>query len=347
MITDFTGTTFPGTYQWQVDEVELIKNLQQQIEQAFPDTKNLLINTTWFGPQFPNGEYNKVLAMTTQYDNLFLLAAGDPVFLNRAQLDNLARILKVKNVYGLGHFDSKYTFNFHASHLLIKYFKSYTEEELLLKEPRHVFLCYNRKPREHRVALVKELIANDLVKHGIVTLGKNDPVYSNKESEDLCLLLGEEPDQYHEGNWGNDMHFGIPHDIHSLGNPELWQNHFITVVSETEFLPWDNTLLTEKTWKPVIGMRPFLLNGQTKIYKWLRDRGFKTFTHYFPGIKLEGLAELEVHQALCGAIKYLIAKDPMELKAMYTDMLPALQHNRARFFEFAKEENHRVNNLFQ
>jgi hypothetical protein len=104
--------------------------------------------------------------------------------------------------------------------------------------------------------------------------------------------------------------------------------------------------ITEKTWKPILGLRPFLLNGQTKIYKYLRDQGFKTFNHYFEGIELENLKEFEVHDSIISVIKYLATLDKKEILAMYNDMLPDLKHNRKRFFEFAQEQKSRAENLF-
>ena len=42
----------------------------------------------------------------------------------------------------------------------------------------------------------------------------------------------------------------------------------------------------------------------------------------------------------------LVTLDKKEIIAMYNDMLPDLKHNRDRFFEFAKEQQHKMNNLF-
>ena len=157
------------------------------------------------------------------------------------------------------------------------------------------------------------------------------------------LNLGESPN---DGNWGMSMEFGIPHDIHTLGNMDLWRQHFLTVISETEFLPWDHTFVTEKTWKPIIGMRPFVINGQTKIYNWLRSHGFRTFNHYWPQVKTENLTEFEVHDSIVAVIKYLHTLNQQDIKQMYQDMQPDLEYNRKRFFEFSREQRQKVDNLF-
>ena len=123
---------------------------------------------------------------------------------------------------------------------------------------------------------------------------------------------------------------------------DIWQHHFLTIVGETEFNPWDNMFITEKTWKPIFGLRPFLINGQTKIYKYLRDNGFKTFTHYFD-VELEDVKEFQVHDRIIDALKSLSNKNLID---MYSDMLPDLRHNRDRFFEFAKEQKIKIDNLW-
>ena len=345
MTTQFIGVTFPSSFQWHNEEVDVVNSVTAQINNNFPNSKNLLINSTWLGPQFDNGEYEKLLRLTTsKIDNVFLLS----MFLNAEQVDNILNLLKNPVLYKIGHFDgTEYEFNFHAAKILPKHFKIYSTDEVVMQDAKHIFLCYNRKPREHRVNLVKKLIDHNLKKHGVITLGENRKIYSKTDKNKLHLSLNEDMSQY--STWTNQIDtFGdIPDDLHSLGNLIIWQNHFLTVVSETEFLPWDNTYVSEKTWKPIIGLRPFLINGQSKIYKWLRDRGFKTFNHYFNGIELEDAKEFEIHGSIISVIKYLTTLEKTEIIAMYNNMLPDLKYNRDRFFEFAIEQQYKINHIFE
>jgi hypothetical protein len=337
------GTTFSIDSQWYKDERDVIDTIRRQIDTAYPSLNNLLINTTWFGPQF-NPTLFQSIDSFCNIDNLFFLATVDPVMLNVDQLSEISNRTGAKQTFYLGNFDTQYQFTFIAT-LLPKYFQSYTEAELLLQQAKWIFINYNRKPRQHRIDLTTKILYNGLDKHGIMTLGKNDPIYSG-ESDSVSLLLGED-DYAMEGNWGMDDRFGIPHDIHTLGNMDYWQNHFLTVVGETEFLPWNNMFITEKTWKPIIGLRPFVLNGQTKIYQWLRDHGFYTFNHYWPHIEMEKLIELEVHDSVIEVIKFLSTMSNNTLLEMYADMLPALKHNRNRFFELVKEQQYKINHIFE
>ena len=322
------GVTFPSTSQWHRHQQELINSLKIQIETCF-NGENVLVNMTWFGPQFENNiEYAKFLAHGP-IDNLFLLASEDPCFFNQQETNEFIASSGAKHTYLLGHFDTEYHFNFFST-VIGNYFPHYTDGDLLMDTPRYVFLNYNRKPRAHRTKFVKILDKRKLGDLGIVTLG-ND------------RTLGETIEEYKDGNWNMPDDYGIPHDIHSLGRPEYWQNHFLNVVGETDFEDHLWTYITEKTYKPIIGLRPFVINGQQEVYKLLRKQGFRTFNHYWPHIDLENCNIDKIHCNICDLIEWLKKQD---LKQMYLDMLPDLSYNRQRFNEFAREQKHKIENLF-
>lgn len=346
MSVTFIGTTFPVTSQWHHDEVDLIDSIKEQINRRYSG-ENLLINSTWFGPQFDNGQYQMFLDLAKKgnsWQRVFVIAAADPAFLNHDQLMTIKALAQAEEMLLLGHFDTEYQFNFHSM-VLQKYFRRYQTQDLVMVSSKNRFINYNRKPRGHRTELVEKFIAQGLDAYGIVTLGNNDPLYSGIESG-RSLLLDEKPEDFaKEGNWGFDMKFGIPHDIHSLGNMEIWQNHFVTVVSETEFWPWDNLFVSEKTWKPILGLRPFLINGQSKIYPWLESHGFDTFEDVWPA-DLRSADEHQVHDRICDCIRWLAGKDADFVEKLYNDLLPRLINNRGRFFEFSKEQKYKTENLF-
>lgn len=354
MSVTFFGNAFSIKDQWGRQEHNLIKSVQQQIDQAYTSDNNILINLTWFGPQFDNTTWHKIkaeIAAGRTYDRLFWLSAVDPICISPDLFKEIEHGLGVKHVYYVGGFDnSPYAFHLSAVATL-EDFVHYNKADIILKDPTHLFLCYNRKPKSHRIQLVEKLLHNSLDSFGVVTLGKNDSTYDVSQGikTDLYLTIDDPVENYtHNGKFLMHNNFGrVPYDLCSLGRLDIWQGHFLNIVSETEFLPWDNLFVTEKTWKPIIGLRPFVLNGQTKIYKYLRDNGFKTFTHCFNGIELEDIKEFEVHDAIVNVIKYLISLDKAQILSMYNDMLPALKYNRNRFFEFANEQQYKIDHLFK
>lgn len=345
MSTASIGNTFAKNHQWHQDEVDLIKSVKTQIDSRFAYTQNLLINTTWFGPQFDNEGYRRFETITARqkFENLFLLASVDPVMLNPDQIDAIYKKSGAANIYKLGNFDSEFRFTFPLT-LLPRYFKKYQPSEVRLQNIKYLFLNYNRKPRDHRVALVKALLDSDLSQDGIITLGKMNDIYCTLQAQVPHLML-HEPTGNNDADCDTDE-FGISNDIHTLGNIDSWNNHFLNIVSETEFEPWNDMYISEKTWKPMIGMRPFVINGQTKIYQYLRDNGFRTFTHYFGDIDLENIPEHQLHHSIISAIKFLKNLSHQQRWDLYGQMLPDLEHNRRRCYEFAREQQHRINHLF-
>jgi hypothetical protein len=344
------GTTFPANHQYGPDEIEIFKSTADQINEKFAGQRNLLINTTWFGPQFANGEWEKVeklIASNATFDNLFLLSVIDPVYLTEDDIKYLESNLKTKSTYRIGMFDgSKLEWNFHSI-VSAKHCCDLPADTLKLVDPVYAFLLYQRKPRRHRVELTRLLIEQGFHSKGIITLGTNkNSSYDWTEGLGSELLaIDDPPGNYHHGNDKPDDFGGIPNDLVTLGRLDIWQRHFLNVASETEFNQWHPRFVTEKTWKPIIGLRPFVIHGQSSVYSWLQNNGFQTFNHYWSHIPCD--TGDDQHGNVLDVIDFLCKKSKEELVCMYADMLPVLEYNRSRFFEFAQEQKYKMNHLFQ
>ena len=333
-------------WQYGKEEIDIFHATVKQVDQKFPFARNLVINTTWFGPQFDNDEWRKICVLEGEYDNLFLLAVIDPIYLEKSDQDFIVKKFNIKNVYYLGMFaDSPYEWNFHAA-VVAEKSPTYTDQELLLETPEYLYLLYQRKPRLHRIEITKILVEQDMIKHGIVTLGNNDGSgYDwSQGAQGPVLVIDDSPDQYHH-NGGATDYAGIPNDLVSLGRIDIWKKHFLNIVSETEFDNWQPRFVTEKTWKPIIGLRPFVIHGQNAIYSWLRKNGFKTFNHYWPHLSVED--NEDQHGSVLSVIHFLAEMPRSQIQAMYEDMLPDLIYNKNRYKEFAIEQKHKMYHLFE
>tara|TARA_R110000822_G_scaffold98422_1_gene222733 strand:+ start:154 stop:1218 length:1065 start_codon:yes stop_codon:yes gene_type:complete len=353
MSITFIGSSFSIKDIWGPQENKLIELFKTKIDTKFPNDKNLIINLTWFGPQFEPAwqQVQFLITNNKKFNRIFWLSLVDPICILPAQFQEIETGVAAEHMYYIGGFDnSSYNFNF-SSIPTKEDFIPYADDEILLTDLQHLFLCYNRKPHPHRIELVEKIYKNNLEIYGVVTLGKNDVNYnvSQEVKTNLYLTVDESKQDYsYNGKFLIQHDFGgIPYDVYSLGRLDIWQTHFLNIVSETAFNPWDNLFITEKTWKPILGLRPFVINGQTTIYKYLQDNGFKTFNHYFNGIELEDLKEFEVHDAIINVIKYLAILDKSEIIAMFNDMLPDLKYNRDRFSEFAKEQQYKIDHIFK
>lgn len=124
---------------------------------------------------------------------------------------------------------------------------------------KYKFLCYQRKinePRKHLYDTLKNL------KDGFINLGLENTGNINEgiNSEDT-LIDGDLP----------------PNDIYTLGNKDIWDSSFLNIVSETSTFDF----LSEKTFKPIMGCRPFIHYAFTNSNNILQSLGFETFNEDF------------------------------------------------------------------
>ena len=349
MTVKIIGNIFPTQWLWGQYEGAYLDSIKEQIQRHFKNQHSLLFNTTWLAPFVENKawkDYQDIVHNQQNFDNLFLVATVDPCPLSQQLVSEIVHNLGNPRLYLLGNFHSPYEFNFFAP-VLSEHFKPYTQQQLELKHCQWRFICYNRKPRIHRVRLVREMLAAGLDQHGIITLGKPDPIYDNDPTNNLYLTLGETCHDYvGHGHWYDLTHpdpTGIPHDVLSLHVIKYWQQHFLHVVGATMFEKQDDVFVSETQFKPIIGLRPFVINGNVQTYQWLRNNGFRTFETWF-GSKVED--QSNVHQAIVELITRLVQMPNQEILDIYKDMLPTLIYNKDRFFEYASEQQHLINNLF-
>lgn len=346
MITKI-GTHFPINWPYGQDELEIFNSTEKQIKKHFPDQRNLLINTTWFGSQFDNREWEKAIALDGNYDNLFLLCVIDPLYLFQEDEQKLIDKYNIKNVFRIGMFEgSDYEWNFHAS-VGNTLMPRYTEEQVKMRSADFVYMLYQRKPRLHRIEITNILREQPhLLRRGIVTLGNKakDGTNWHQGMEFQPMSIDDLPSAYNQTQDDHDDFGGVPNDLVTVGRLDLWQNHFLNIVSETEFDEWEPVFLTEKIWKPIIGLRPFHIHGNPRSYQWLRNNGFRTFNNYWNHLPVETAPQ---HDSLMGVINWLCEMPQTEIESMYKDMLPDLTYNKERFREFSDEQKNKIHNLFQ
>jgi len=344
------GTTFPARWQYGPEEIEIFDKTARQIEDKFPNERNLLINTTWFGPQFGNGEWEKIEQLfkdNLKFDNLFLLSVIDPLYLMEKHISEMCVRFGIKKTYRIGMFDvGKYQWNFHAivgDNLMPKY----NNEDVTLKNCNKDFLCYQRKPRAWRVDFVKLLKENNLIDNGIITLGaktENDHDWSKGRTWEP-ITLDESHDPYRNDGQNNKAHYGgIPNDLVTVGSLDVWNRCFLYISSETVFDHWEPIFVNERIWKPMIGLRPYIIQGNPKTYQWLERNGFRTFNQYWSHIDLKH--STDVLNDHISVLKFLRDKSKEEKMSMYQDMLSDLIHNKQRFYEFSREQKHKMENIF-
>ena len=190
-----------------------------------------------------------------------------------------------------------------------------------------VYMCLNRKPHSHREFLFTKLKSANLLDRGLVSFGDHLTI---EESLDDIVDLGEQ---------AVHGHMSIKNDIVTLGDIRNWSRCFINVVSETTV--HTNMFISEKTWKPIIGMRPFLILGDQNIYRYLKDSGFDTFDDLFGTWWKNPNWESRASSIVSILENFSLE----ECAGCYKDIYTRLLNNRERFFEYIKENHTRIETL--
>jgi hypothetical protein len=304
---------FPTT--WVVGKLErqFMTSIANYFVNQYPDKQIHVISPYW-------DHYVEVFDYLQQYpiDLLVVCSLSDPVYFK--PFESLSSEITVIQA---GYTLTGQSIDFFAV-VCLKKFKNYTIEQLTPTNFKYLFLNYNRKPKTHRIQLIQELERQNLTELGVITLGNSQ------------YTLNENIDEYTNLVGGQDVLGtipGIPFDIYSLGRLDIWQQSLINIVSETVPV-YSDLFLSEKIYKPIIGMRPFIINGDPNIYKWLRRAGFDCFDDLFP------VDDLVANRGNAASIiaSAVAQYREVDLSELYYKILPRLVNNRDRFFEYSKNE---------
>lgn len=209
-----------------------------------------------------------------------------------------------------------------------------------------VFICYNHlmsKYRSYRLHLVSNLISQDLVKHGRVSLFLQDQQGTWQDTI-------QDP----ETPLDNRARVKIYRTLKNVTEPLIIDTKTPTgslsasvniddltsalfhVVTETVFFQ-DKLHLTEKIFKPIVAKRPFLLAAAPGNLAYLKSYGFKTFDRWIDeSYDLETDHYVRIEK-ITFEIDKLCAMPKPVLKQMHAEMQQVLEYNFQHFYTTFKD----------
>jgi len=233
------------------------------------DSDDLFVNTTWIELD------TDLLSLLDKRPNRIICYSGTD-WENTVCRKPVHDFLSKYNTVYIGNKNNEYYFSFWLD-FVYDHMSKYQTFDPFNFDITKTFMCLNRKPHVHRIELVKELYNKNLQHSGYLSLGtfpNNGVPWDYKELNVPIMLENDvknvEGDHAVSGTAG-----GITNDITGLGHPENWNSHFLNVVTETTI--HTNVFLSEKIFKPILGMRPFVVLGDDAVYDKLHEWGFDTF----------------------------------------------------------------------
>jgi hypothetical protein len=219
------------------------------------------------------------------------------------------------------------------------------EKDLDINKIRpYKFLCNNRTmEKAHRVAMGYFSIKHDLLKDGefsfIQKLDKEkllasvSDVVKNVDKnyvEQLANILPYELDTQFLSN-NEKSHFGVTNN-----KKEWYSDSYVNLVTETSFGP--NLFLSEKIFKPISNLQPFILIGDFGTLAELRRLGFKTFR---PFIDESYDVEIDKYKRMEKIEKEIVKlknKSIEEIHNWYYSIIDILIYNQKHLYKFEKYE---------
>lgn len=197
-------------------------------------------------------------------------------------------------------------------------------------KPTHVsdlFLCYNRKPRPPRVELYNQFNRYDLLQHGTYTLGKHIPFGVNHNANH-AVVIKDTLEDYADRLPVDEIDpegTGIPNDIVSVGDIDTWAKSLFVIVNETTTtINVQYPFISEKTWKPIIGKKPFFVLGDNATVEVLQAHGFYTFEKHF-GFQPNRVEDL---------IEFLNSAKNQDYEKLWLSLQPMVEHNYKNFYRY-------------
>lgn len=193
--------------------------------------------------------------------------------------------------------------------------------------------------RSYRLNLIARLADKQILSQGHVSLHLGLDQYGNwlteinnpdtklsKQACDLILQHISQPLLLDQENVSAAASADFGHQEFDLWNSGLWH-----IVTETVF--YHNKLhLTEKTFKPIVAQRPFMLAAAPGNLAYLKSYGFKTFDRWVDE-SYDTIQDPDQRlQAVVDQTRRLCSMSRTDLRAMQQEMQPVLEHNFNHFY---------------
>jgi len=200
------------------------------------------------------------------------------------------------------------------------------------------FLCFNRTLRAHRYALAYMAVKMNLLENSIFSFLN---MYDNTEVDSVLYDL--ESFEFEDANdFAKTVFDLVPYELdtqhlsaderrgfNSANNKQSWfTDTYIHITSETRFIEGETPFVSEKTWKPISNLQPFIMVGNPGTLKYIKELGFKTFSPFIDE-SYDEMADYKVRMRhIYSEIERLNNMSIKEIHDWYYSIKDVLLHNQ-------------------
>jgi hypothetical protein len=193
------------------------------------------------------------------------------------------------------------------------------------------YLSFNRLPKDHRVKLVVSLDKHNLLDKGYVSFANKITDWDWKKmvtkEEQLSLekempLVIDNPD------------LSLCKHSYDVFDVRYFLDSYFQIVTGNNFTDWtDQLIFSEKIWKPITNLQPFIYLDDVGALKKLHEYGFKTFEPFIDESYDRVYNTEERFSMIEGEIIKLCNKPIEEIHEWYWSIEDVIKHNYYHFYE--------------
>lgn len=201
------------------------------------------------------------------------------------------------------------------------------------------FLCFNRRYNEHRLFVYLDFFKRNILNQTYMSMAKDQPESGRSFIENAKYFVENRKafkftieDVYDASTLlpltlDNSNFSKYPMESSTNDVIDFYKNSYINIITETYF--FNNVRhITEKTYKPIAFMQPFIIFAAPGTLAYLRSLGFKTFNQFWD----ESYDDILDHEVRFLTIMNLIERiskwTDVKMIDLTYDVKSILEHNR-------------------
>ena len=211
------------------------------------------------------------------------------------------------------------------------------------------FMMFNRRPRDHRVSLIA-LLGNEFVENNLVSydmdMNDNDTsseFFKSRLPSGLIDLAVNNLEEIYVKNKKSIIDFDDIDTILGFGYEKSapYLDSYIHICTETNFYE-PGIYFSEKTWKPILNLQPFINVNYPGALKHLKEMGFETF-HPFINEGYDSILDPKKRmEFIYNEIVRLNSLSIEEIHEWYHSILGILVYNQNHALQHAKEMPYQI-----
>jgi hypothetical protein len=220
---------------------------------------------------------------------------------------------------------------YHRDHLTISFNDILDYKQKNLKNIS-LYNCTNLRSRPQRVLNFLHLTNADLISDGMISIGdkKDWPKFSVQELKkyNLPANIVEQsaaPLTINHSRMSNsEYHVYITRILN-----DVYQDTWVSLITESSYFDYEHSVfISEKTFKPIACMQPFIIVGSKHTLKYLRQLGYRTFDGFIDE-SYDDMDDCERFLGIVNALEKI--KNTKDKTAWYESMRDILEHNHKLF----------------